>query len=655
MSQGFISPQTGAIHTDEFIAGTGNDGKNFTLSTIPLNNQSKSNMLISIDGFIQKNSSYSIYINTLTFTNTLTTGSVVHVFYVTGVTISNALTLNGAQLSTDGTFASNTDSKVPTEKAINTKIDSGWLASNETWTYASASAPNYTLTVPTDLTTKYSKDMKVRLTQQQTLTHYWDFQNNTDLIAGTIMTDIGTPTYTSGKFVNALTLNGSSQALKCDDNTFKPTGDFTVGMWVKSSYTAASQAIFQSWRVATSVASGFYIYTNITTGKISVQIAKNTGIVLNTDYSLINGKTNVCDNVWHYVVCTYKNNMFKIYVDGALDGFGYSFAPVYNATTYTRIGVCTNDGTTNTSWFNGQIDDLFLINGSVLDEQTIREKYVAQTAQGVGALTLTKYFIINSANYSAPNTTLSIFGGTDYSLANSAISSPYYAMVETPFRMDKNANKWNLQAYPYCSFLTAGAFSPPSWCKWIYFALVGAGQDGGTYFGGSGGGAREGWIQISEFEGNFGITYGVHQATGVFGGSGNTYFTAIPSIVGIGGGSGIAPTYLYSTTNYNAFVTQGRGFNGASGGAFNDGGGIAGGIGGDGSAGGAAGGSGAGGNGSGGSRYGSGSGGGGAGGSSNGGSGGYGSGGGCRGITGGVGGAGGNGFAVIWFFRGDEI
>ncbi len=43
-----------------------------------------------------------------------------------------------------------------------------------------------------------------------------------------------------------------------------------------------------------------------------------------------------------------------------------------------------------------------------------------------------KYFYIIGVSYSDPNTTVTVTGGSDYSLANAAITSPYYSKIENP-------------------------------------------------------------------------------------------------------------------------------------------------------------------------------------------------------------------------------
>jgi hypothetical protein len=48
----------------------------------------------------------------------------------------------------------------------------GWIASGETWTYASAAAPNYTFTIATDKTTKYSPGMRIKLTDNSAVKYF---------------------------------------------------------------------------------------------------------------------------------------------------------------------------------------------------------------------------------------------------------------------------------------------------------------------------------------------------------------------------------------------------------------------------------------------------------------------------------------------------
>lgn len=59
--------------------------------------------------------------------------------------------------------------------------------------------------------------------------------------------------------------------------------------------------------------------------------------------------------------------------------------------------------------------------------------------------TTVKYFIITAVSFGSPNTTVTIYGGTDYTLANAAISANYYSMSKAPFGFPLSPAKWTVQ------------------------------------------------------------------------------------------------------------------------------------------------------------------------------------------------------------------
>lgn len=59
--------------------------------------------------------------------------------------------------------------------------------------------------------------------------------------------------------------------------------------------------------------------------------------------------------------------------------------------------------------------------------------------------TTVKYFIITAVStYSGGNTTITVYGGTDYDLADAAISANYYSMVRSPFGFPMSPAKWSV-------------------------------------------------------------------------------------------------------------------------------------------------------------------------------------------------------------------
>lgn len=63
--------------------------------------------------------------------------------------------------------------------------------------------------------------------------------------------------------------------------------------------------------------------------------------------------------------------------------------------------------------------------------------------------TTVKYFIITKVAYSSPNTTITVYGGTDYDLTSGAITNPYYSMVKAPLGFPMSPVKWTVTIDPY--------------------------------------------------------------------------------------------------------------------------------------------------------------------------------------------------------------
>ena len=58
--------------------------------------------------------------------------------------------------------------------------------------------------------------------------------------------------------------------------------------------------------------------------------------------------------------------------------------------------------------------------------------------------TTVKYFIITKVVYSSPNTTITVYGGTDYSLASATITAPHYSSAKAPAGFPLHPAKWTV-------------------------------------------------------------------------------------------------------------------------------------------------------------------------------------------------------------------
>jgi hypothetical protein len=315
------------------------------------------------------------------------------------------------------------------------KLNLGWINMPAILTHVGVDGPMATVNTSVDLRNTNAKGQKIKYEQIQALTGVWNLDANSSSQLGSFNGTDTAITYSAGKFGNGAIFNGTTSKIVLTDNTLlKPTGAFTIGMWFKTNATGARKFLFQSYSINTNIA-GFVCEIRAD-GKLNFLIGNNTGAGI---VSEISGTTTVTDNNWHYVVFTYNNNYAQIYLDGKLEGSGYSLNPVYGATNYIRIG-CANYSGSDLYFMNGQMDDIYFINGYVLDEQTIKAKYDNQTAQEITDLTLHKQGIIHDIT----STTMLIYCGTDFILTNNPITNVYYSMVKCPYGFQMNPDKWTI-------------------------------------------------------------------------------------------------------------------------------------------------------------------------------------------------------------------
>jgi len=226
--------------------------------------------------------------------------------------------------------------------------------------------------------TLYANELNTQSAILALATAYWRFEDGamlTDTTANAhTLTAIGTPTQLTTKFGGSIFLGNSSAYSAVDHADFQPTVNFTIGGWFKSAKTAVNQFIFTSYSVNTNIAG---INLSITSGNaISLRSANNTGTVLNTNYKDKIGTTTVTDNNWHFAVGTWDGSLLHVYLDGREEGSGASWAnaPAYAATNYVRVGTESRTGA-NEFFFFGQLDDIFLLNGTALTDPQINNLY----------------------------------------------------------------------------------------------------------------------------------------------------------------------------------------------------------------------------------------------------------------------------------------
>jgi hypothetical protein len=342
------------------------------------------------------------------------------------------------QLTTDA--AGNLQTQIDAIEADIVSKENGWLPISGTMTHVSVDGSTGVVNFNSNLTAKLLKGTRIKYKQTHALSLVWPLDSNANGSVGGLN---GTPTnisYVAAKYGNGASFNGTTSLISFTDNSaFKPTSRFTLGFTIKTS-VVNSQTIFNS--CATNAGSFYGILVQVLNNVIRVSIGNANGFVG------IDGRKTVTDNVLHDIVVTYNNNCVQVYVDDVLDINEFAPDPGYYSTNYVRFGAYKFDGTPESGFFNGIIDDLYMINDYALDEETIVAKYASGAAIGTASLNVTKKAIVTKVGqYSGGNTQVTFWGGSDNVLVNATITEPHYSNIKIPFGFNVNEKKWRAMFY----------------------------------------------------------------------------------------------------------------------------------------------------------------------------------------------------------------
>lgn len=179
--------------------------------------------------------------------------------------------------------------------------------------------------------------------------------------------------HSSGKFNQGASFGGSATSfIQLPTNgTTRPTGDFTISAWVKSSTTGATSWIYAPYNSIDSTQAGLGF--GITSGNVLYLICGENVDYSNTHYKIVNGLTNVVDGKWHFVATTRTGGTLKLYVDGKDDSgstVGSGTGLAYNTNAIPYIGKRYSAA----EYYTGFIDELAIWN-KVLTLREIRNIY----------------------------------------------------------------------------------------------------------------------------------------------------------------------------------------------------------------------------------------------------------------------------------------
>ena len=235
---------------------------------------------------------------------------------------------------------------------------------------------------------------------------------------------MGSATNVSGKFGNAVNLNGSSQYVQLPAGLITGLGDFTIATWVNLNSVSAWSRIFDF-----GADTDRYMFLTPSAGStIRFAITKFTG----PGEQQINGTSALGAGAWHHVAVTLKGSEGSgvgiLYVDGA--PVGTNSAMFYTPDMIGSLMNATNNyigrsAFGNDPYLNGKVDDFRIYNGALSGAQ-IAALYALTPVAPAAPTNL----IATAASASVINLAWApVSGATNYLVQRSLVSGGPYAVV----------------------------------------------------------------------------------------------------------------------------------------------------------------------------------------------------------------------------------
>lgn len=210
------------------------------------------------------------------------------------------------------------------------------------------------------------------------ITHYWPFNGNAnDLHGGKTGTLRNNPTFTEGKFGNALTLNGIDQYVTLSPN-FANTQSVTVGGWIY--YNESQEGRVSCILTDMDDVSGNDFEFCITHNGLRLR-AHKSGALLN-DNIVLNGID--FRNSWNHIVWVMESTQSRVFVNGTqvalIEKSGSNVGFHYTPQIGRRYdGGGTRGGAWEFNYFKGKIDELFYTT-EILTDCEIKQLALGPTA-----------------------------------------------------------------------------------------------------------------------------------------------------------------------------------------------------------------------------------------------------------------------------------
>ena len=252
-------------------------------------------------------------------------------------------------------------------------------------------------------------------------------------------TAVGGLTYTSGKIGDAFQFNGTNAYVSLPNNSFNPTGDFTISAWVNFADNTGYNVIYSSYSSGGTWGNGVDFFREGATNNWSFILRNAVNIVLFRTPG-IGGPT----NKWsHMVVVRVVGQDPKFYMNGSLvTGTFYTFGNSSINPSYGANQIC-NIGSQN----NGSLLGNFKQDGTSLWNRALTQAEITELYNsGNGAQYITDNFYKPTTNDALNTYNGAAQGGLTYGVGKVGTAFQFNgtnAYVQLGDVMDVGTSSWS--------------------------------------------------------------------------------------------------------------------------------------------------------------------------------------------------------------------
>jgi len=226
---------------------------------------------------------------------------------------------------------------------------------------------------------------------------------------------------------------GGNDAFSITDHAdLRPTGNYTIGAWIKTTATNNPVVYFEGGSQTTNW-NGLMLQV-IGNPTANIVLSHSFNINRTTGYAEVYGTSQVNDGAWHWVVGTYDGAHLKVYVDGDYEAEANCTTNAgYASPSFPGLGCAVNTGTPD-NFFVGNLDEFFLINGTAWTSTNVTSYYQKFI---IGATNLKAYYQFENGNTDSSGNTHTL---TNIDVPVFQINSPFAGDVSTNYLKNYRAN-----------------------------------------------------------------------------------------------------------------------------------------------------------------------------------------------------------------------